>query len=159
MSLARVLRTLATHHIFREVSPDVFTNNAVSLAMDTGKTIEAILAEYVLPHIHSRGQLRICIQPRVKIRQYVRHRGSSGTFVCANGTKASTSICSLSNTVPMRSSRLPHISQKCSLTQYGVRQGILPRRPLRRPSILMCPYGNGLNLQITWVGFVALVQE
>ncbi|KAI0826305.1 O-methyltransferase [Irpex lacteus] len=43
--LARVLRTLATHHIFKEVSPDVFTNNAVSSALDTGKPVYAILAD------------------------------------------------------------------------------------------------------------------
>jgi hypothetical protein len=34
---AHILRLLATHHILREVSPDVFANNRVSAHMDTGK--------------------------------------------------------------------------------------------------------------------------
>ncbi|KAJ7202626.1 O-methyltransferase [Mycena pura] len=35
--LARILRLLATHHIFREVSPGVFANNRVSSTLDKGK--------------------------------------------------------------------------------------------------------------------------
>lgn len=42
---ARILRLLATHHMFREVAPDVFANNAISMTLDTGKPVEAILAE------------------------------------------------------------------------------------------------------------------
>ncbi|KAJ7617087.1 S-adenosyl-L-methionine-dependent methyltransferase [Roridomyces roridus] len=38
--LARVLRLLATHHIFREVSPDVFANNRISAVLDKGKALE-----------------------------------------------------------------------------------------------------------------------
>jgi hypothetical protein len=49
LSTARVLRTLATHHVFREVSPDTFANNAISSALDTGKTIDALLAKYASP--------------------------------------------------------------------------------------------------------------
>ncbi|KAF8468546.1 S-adenosyl-L-methionine-dependent methyltransferase [Gautieria morchelliformis] len=39
--LARVLRFLATRHVFREVTPDVFTNNRVSsvLVKNSGKTV------------------------------------------------------------------------------------------------------------------------
>ncbi|TCD60068.1 hypothetical protein EIP91_010786 [Steccherinum ochraceum] len=37
--LARVLRCLATHHYFIEVSPDVFANNLLSSLMDSGKDI------------------------------------------------------------------------------------------------------------------------
>jgi hypothetical protein len=44
--LGRVLRFLATLHIFREVSPDVFANNRISSVMDTGKTIEDIKARW-----------------------------------------------------------------------------------------------------------------
>ncbi|KIM81164.1 hypothetical protein PILCRDRAFT_8864 [Piloderma croceum F 1598] len=42
--IGRVLRFLATLHIFREVSPDVFANNRISSIIDTGKTIEDIKA-------------------------------------------------------------------------------------------------------------------
>ncbi|KAJ7513135.1 S-adenosyl-L-methionine-dependent methyltransferase [Mycena galericulata] len=41
--LARVLRLLATNHIFIEVSPDVFANNRLSSLLDTGKNVENIL--------------------------------------------------------------------------------------------------------------------
>ncbi|KAF7792890.1 hypothetical protein EIP86_003991 [Pleurotus ostreatoroseus] len=41
--LARCLRLLATNHIFREVSPDVFTNNRLSSLIDTGKVVNEIL--------------------------------------------------------------------------------------------------------------------
>ena len=40
---ARCLRFLATNHIFREVSPDVFANNKISSLLDTGKTVATIL--------------------------------------------------------------------------------------------------------------------
>ncbi|KAJ7191645.1 S-adenosyl-L-methionine-dependent methyltransferase [Mycena pura] len=35
--LARILRLLATHHIFSEVAPNVFANNRISSALDKGK--------------------------------------------------------------------------------------------------------------------------
>ena len=41
----RVLRYLATNHIFKETAPDVFAHNKISSTLDTGKSIEAILAE------------------------------------------------------------------------------------------------------------------
>ncbi|KJA22483.1 hypothetical protein HYPSUDRAFT_649614 [Hypholoma sublateritium FD-334 SS-4] len=40
--LAHVLRLLATHHLLREVSPDVFTLNRLSSLVDSGKTFEQI---------------------------------------------------------------------------------------------------------------------
>ncbi|KAF8581832.1 S-adenosyl-L-methionine-dependent methyltransferase [Ramaria rubella] len=45
LKLGHVLRLLATHHIFREVKPDVFTNNRVSSFIDTGKSSAAIYAD------------------------------------------------------------------------------------------------------------------
>lgn len=42
---ARLLRALATHHIFAEVAPDVFAHNRISSVMDTGKDVAEILAE------------------------------------------------------------------------------------------------------------------
>jgi len=44
--LARILRYLATRHMFREVSPDVFTNNRVSSTLiKQGKTMADIQAK------------------------------------------------------------------------------------------------------------------
>lgn len=45
---ARILRLLATHHIFKETAPDVFTHNRLSTVLDTGKSVEEVLAEYGL---------------------------------------------------------------------------------------------------------------
>lgn len=45
--LARILRVLATKHIYKEVAPDTFANNRLSSLMDTGKPIADILAKYV----------------------------------------------------------------------------------------------------------------
>ena len=46
MLLARVLRLLATNHIFIEVSPDVFANNRLSSVLDTGKSVQEILTRF-----------------------------------------------------------------------------------------------------------------
>lgn len=46
---ARFMRFLATHHIYREVSPNVFTNTRISSMLDTQKPSAEILAESVLP--------------------------------------------------------------------------------------------------------------
>jgi hypothetical protein len=35
------------HHVFIEVSPDVFANNRLSSTLDTGKAVEDILAKCV----------------------------------------------------------------------------------------------------------------
>ncbi|KAJ7115443.1 O-methyltransferase [Mycena epipterygia] len=42
--MARILRLLATHHIFREVSPGVFSNNRVSSTLDKGKPASVLYA-------------------------------------------------------------------------------------------------------------------
>lgn len=44
LKLGRILRLLATHHIFEEVSPNIFANNTISLAMDTGKSLSELEA-------------------------------------------------------------------------------------------------------------------
>ncbi|KAI0085840.1 S-adenosyl-L-methionine-dependent methyltransferase [Irpex rosettiformis] len=41
--LERILRHLATHHVFREVSPGVFAHNMLSSLLDTGKDVELIM--------------------------------------------------------------------------------------------------------------------
>jgi hypothetical protein len=38
---------MATQHIYREVKPDVFTNNRISSLLDTMKPSAEIIAEYV----------------------------------------------------------------------------------------------------------------
>lgn len=40
------MRLLATHHIFREVLPNVFANNRCSSTLDTGKSVAELRAEY-----------------------------------------------------------------------------------------------------------------
>ncbi|KZV95393.1 S-adenosyl-L-methionine-dependent methyltransferase, partial [Exidia glandulosa HHB12029] len=42
--LGRLMRLLASRHIFREVAPDVFANNRISSLMDTGKSLEDLRA-------------------------------------------------------------------------------------------------------------------
>ncbi|KAJ7630070.1 O-methyltransferase [Mycena polygramma] len=44
LKIARVLRPLATQHIFREVSPDVFAHNRISTTLDTGKSSKTVLS-------------------------------------------------------------------------------------------------------------------
>ncbi|KAG6919980.1 hypothetical protein DXG01_013329 [Tephrocybe rancida] len=43
--LARVLRFLATRHVFKEVSPDVFSNNRISSLLAKAKSLEEIRAD------------------------------------------------------------------------------------------------------------------
>jgi len=40
--LASIMCYLATHHIFREIEPDVYVNNRLSSVWDTGKSLEEI---------------------------------------------------------------------------------------------------------------------
>ncbi|KAK0235364.1 S-adenosyl-L-methionine-dependent methyltransferase [Armillaria nabsnona] len=41
--LARILRLLATEHIFKEVTPDVFAHNRISSLLDTGKSVDKLI--------------------------------------------------------------------------------------------------------------------
>ncbi|KAI0821462.1 O-methyltransferase [Irpex lacteus] len=43
--LERILRHLATHHVFREVSPGVFAHNRLSSLLDTGKDYDTIVKD------------------------------------------------------------------------------------------------------------------
>jgi len=45
--IGRILRLLATQHIFKEVAPDVFANNRISSTIDTYKSVAEINAKYV----------------------------------------------------------------------------------------------------------------
>ncbi|KIP10249.1 hypothetical protein PHLGIDRAFT_85462 [Phlebiopsis gigantea 11061_1 CR5-6] len=53
--LSRILRLLATNHVFVEVSPDVFANNRVSSALDTGKAVWALLQSPGTKHVGTLG--------------------------------------------------------------------------------------------------------
>ncbi|KAI0320587.1 O-methyltransferase [Amylostereum chailletii] len=53
--LGQILRALATHHIFREVSPDVFANNQISSLLDTGKDSHHVLSRPVNKFVGARG--------------------------------------------------------------------------------------------------------
>ncbi|KAF7373613.1 S-adenosyl-L-methionine-dependent methyltransferase [Mycena sanguinolenta] len=55
LKIARVLRPLATQHIFREVSPDVFAHNRVSTTLDTGKNSQEVLAAPEDKHQGAKG--------------------------------------------------------------------------------------------------------
>ena len=55
---ARVLRLLATNYIFTEVSPDVFASNRLSSALDTGKSVEELLAKLVPSLLINNNKLR-----------------------------------------------------------------------------------------------------
>jgi hypothetical protein len=71
MSSARVLRLLASNYIFTEVSPDVFVNNRLSSVLDTGKSIEELLARLVLSLLIYSNELRF-VSPESK------HTGTLG---------------------------------------------------------------------------------
>ncbi|KAF7304096.1 hypothetical protein MIND_00641100 [Mycena indigotica] len=43
--LSRILRLLATHHVFREVTPDVFANNRISAVLDKGQSAADLFAK------------------------------------------------------------------------------------------------------------------
>lgn len=45
MLLARILRFLATHGIFKEISPDVYTNNLLSSVLEKGRDIDLLTAQ------------------------------------------------------------------------------------------------------------------
>jgi len=53
--LGRVLRLLATSHVFEEVAPNVFANNVNSLPMDTGKSLSELQAREVEQYDATNG--------------------------------------------------------------------------------------------------------
>ncbi|KAI0771399.1 O-methyltransferase [Irpex lacteus] len=55
VKLARILRVLATKHIFKEVAPDTFVHNRLSSVLDTGKNISDILADPETKHDNTQG--------------------------------------------------------------------------------------------------------
>jgi len=69
---AHVLRLLATNYIFTEVSPDVFANNRLSSTLDTGKSVEELLARFAPRLVHSSNDELTIVSPESK------HIGTSG---------------------------------------------------------------------------------
>ena len=63
---ARILCLLATNHIFIEVSPDVFANNGLSSASDTGKSVEELLARLSKPNGQQNLQQTDDVSPESK---------------------------------------------------------------------------------------------
>ncbi|ESK87498.1 hypothetical protein Moror_10910 [Moniliophthora roreri MCA 2997] len=57
--LGRILRLLATEHIFKEVSPDVFANNRISSVVDTYKSVAEIQANPKDKHVGTSGMAAI----------------------------------------------------------------------------------------------------
>ena len=50
---ARLMRYLATHHVYKELQPDVFTNNRISSMLDTGKSVEELFSSYVTFNVNA----------------------------------------------------------------------------------------------------------
>jgi hypothetical protein len=64
---AHVLRLLATNYIFTEVTPDVFANNRLSSVLDTGKSVEELLAWLApRPLVHSDSNELTVVSPESK---------------------------------------------------------------------------------------------
>ncbi|THG93493.1 hypothetical protein EW026_g7759 [Hermanssonia centrifuga] len=57
--LGRILRLLATNHIFTEISPDVFIHNKLSSILDTGKPLATILSNPVAKHDDTLGTVAL----------------------------------------------------------------------------------------------------
>lgn len=55
MKLARLMRYLATHHVYKEIEPDVFTNTRISSMLDTGKSVEELFASPASKHDNTHG--------------------------------------------------------------------------------------------------------
>ncbi|KAF8506141.1 S-adenosyl-L-methionine-dependent methyltransferase [Hysterangium stoloniferum] len=53
--MSHALRLLATHHIYREVKPNIFANNRISSFIDTGKSVEEILADPAAKYDNTNG--------------------------------------------------------------------------------------------------------
>jgi hypothetical protein len=69
--LGRVLRFLCSRHIFREVSPNVFSANRISSMLDTGKSHAEIVAKYVFIYLH-------WILPNYVASSFNKHDNTSG---------------------------------------------------------------------------------
>ncbi|KAL0961428.1 hypothetical protein HGRIS_006374 [Hohenbuehelia grisea] len=53
--LSRILRLLANDHVYREITPEVFTNTRLSMVLDTGKDLEDIQSDIENKHEGTTG--------------------------------------------------------------------------------------------------------
>jgi len=58
--LGGMIRYLAVRHMYREVTPDVFTNTRLSSTLDTGKSVKAIQADPSAKHDGTAGYAALC---------------------------------------------------------------------------------------------------
>ncbi|KAJ7798443.1 O-methyltransferase [Mycena olivaceomarginata] len=117
--MARILRLLATHHIFQELSPEVFTNNKISSALDKGRPAKAL---------HSNKQDRLI--------------GSSGVAAMAEHTAdlAGKSAAYLveSMTSPNQNLKLPfNVAFETAESMWGWMQESQNRYPVSRFAVAM----------------------
>ncbi|KAJ3895655.1 O-methyltransferase-domain-containing protein [Lentinula edodes] len=64
--LSSILCYLATHHIFREIGPDIYVNNRLSSVWDTEKSLEEIKERRVLTGMAISKFLTTCHSPMTK---------------------------------------------------------------------------------------------
>jgi hypothetical protein len=83
---AHILRLLATHHILREVSPDVFTLNRISSLVDSGKSFaelkrykdEAKCVSFIV--LHSSFLIFLGQKWNTEIRMGLQHLWDYGSY-------------------------------------------------------------------------------
>ncbi|GJE87401.1 hypothetical protein PsYK624_034840 [Phanerochaete sordida] len=89
--LSRVLRVLATNHIFLEVAPDVFAHNRISSCLDTGKSVETLLASATTispgtKHVNTTGiaaGIGHCTDEALKSAAYLQDALLDPAFACS----------------------------------------------------------------------------
>lgn len=59
LKLAGVLRLLVTHHVFREVEPNVFANNRISCVLDSGKDVSILKDSPLEKYVEAEGYCAI----------------------------------------------------------------------------------------------------
>jgi hypothetical protein len=145
---ARILRLLATNYIFTEVSPDVFANNRLSSVLDTGKSVEELLARLVLSLLIHINELSI-VSPESK---YI---GTSGitsliehTYERLAGLSTDLDPDAL-YTASTRASRVPVILLRLFLTLNLGMPTNRTRPPLTKHTMSRKICGAGSSVQTT----------
>ncbi|VDB86470.1 unnamed protein product [Peniophora sp. CBMAI 1063] len=85
--LARALRMLATHHVFTEVTPNIFANNRVSSIMDSGRPCSQLAADPSAKLVGLPAQLSFTLDFSFKRGGYL------ADVVLSPATSHSTSPC------------------------------------------------------------------
>ncbi|KAG5350527.1 hypothetical protein C0989_010597 [Termitomyces sp. Mn162] len=89
--LARMLRFLATHHIYREIKPDVFTNTRISSLLDTLKPSQDIIDHPETKYENTRGMAALIshvLDEMLKSSAYVWETLSDPVAVSSGGMAA-----------------------------------------------------------------------